>query len=146
MEHQHFAKFNDDSGQPGTYSWCRSQCKKHNFTIKTKEAQKVYIVAHTWPQRSYPGECTHHGSSWGSFNLDVTGEKFVQAFNGGMKTIVADMPAGATYDAKLTFDWTDSKITKDWALHIYSEHPVEFVNTDGNTSDQNPFTTNSWLQ
>jgi len=149
FEHQYFAKFNDDSGKPGRYSWCGSWCKMHSFSLKSDVHQSVYIVAHTWPDRSYPASCTQKSNSWGGFNLNVSGEPYVQYFNSGSKTIVKEVAAGTTVSIDMTFDWNDANISKDWALHIYSDHPVTFTNTDGNTSDtaeQNPFLKHHWIQ
>ena len=78
-------------------------------------------------------------------NLQVTGVDLVQWFFHGEKVIVKDVQAGETIDVIATFDWrlTDF-ITDDWALHIYSDFPVDFRNEDGEVSATNVFAQNLW--
>ena len=60
MTHSYFLVTNDESTIPADGDFCGfNNCRsiKHSFTVRSEEAQTVYLSAHTWPLRTYPHSC-----------------------------------------------------------------------------------------
>ena len=88
MHRSHFLMFNDTSEYKGRLPWCGSDCSLHEFFLTSEIEQTVYISAHTWPQRSYPAECTDYSNSYDSLNLMwVSGNEQVYGWHHGSTDI-----------------------------------------------------------
>lgn len=57
-KYDYFLKLDDDghAGKTGKWSWCGYSCTRYTVKVKNTSsvANKVWVGAHTWRQRSYP--------------------------------------------------------------------------------------------
>ena len=54
-----FLKLDDDSvdENPGRWSFCGSECTRHELTLASDTTQMIYLTMNTWQSRCTPEEC-----------------------------------------------------------------------------------------
>ena len=61
----YFLRLKDDKtgARPGVYTWCGKDCIRHTLHLKSSIEQKVYIKAHSWPNRFSAESCIDKGAT-----------------------------------------------------------------------------------
>ena len=73
MHEAHFLILGDDTlkdNSPGEWLWCGETCTRHEFELKSADAQTLYISAHTWPNHSYQDECHSESQLYNILQVD----------------------------------------------------------------------------
>ena len=73
LTHSYFLIQNDKSTTKCDYMYNSDNCAAHTFTVKSVEAQKLYISVNTWDSRTYPTSCLYNPDTkswdgWGGPN------------------------------------------------------------------------------
>ena len=81
----HFLMLDDQTYNPGTWSWCGKTCTRHEIDITSSVDQEVYVTAHTWEKRSYPKECILRETEKKPHSIYRKGDRNVVLFKDGVQ-------------------------------------------------------------
>lgn len=135
-----FLKLNDNSAatNPGRYSWCGADCTRHILYLTSTVKQKVYIKAHTWPERCSAKSCVTAGTT---HSLFVSGQATVMTFTAGF-TMVGPVEIEANTELMVITEWDfrAANTVPDWSVVAQAEQGTLSWRHDGGlVSDSLPY-------
>lgn len=138
MFSSYFLRFNDNFVKEGQWITCGPKCTRHQFTMRSRVSQKVYIAVSVHPMRSYTDfECSGaYTTVKAAHSAKVENRSNIETFDSGTKQFQPiSVEAGELLTITTEFDWTRPDITKDFSVTIWSDQdPVILVHNHGLTS------------